>query len=263
MKRFFIAISLLSTIGCGGASEAPLVELPVEISNSGLQPVTNDMGYEITITAFRSAIRDIQLSVGGSTSTGDGLVVGPGAPGAGGDVPPLFHPGHAQAGEITGELLGDFIVDWTADGAQLGMAALIAGDYDSLSFTFRRASESDGLDPSDPLIGHTFHIEGTADDGSGALPFQAVLDVVEDTQMVGAPFTATIAADSTSILELQALSLDPFEDETLFDGVDFALLPVLDDGSGSTQLRIEPGQTQHNVLRRTAQTHDHYFATAR
>lgn len=250
------SVLLLATLApaCSGGTEAPIVELPVEIASEGLSRVTSDTGHDIEIDRFRVALRDIQFTIGGEVES---------ASKAGDQA--YKHPGHAQAGEVTGELPGDFVVDWTDDGAELGVASLIAGDYDAVNFTFRRADASDGLAADDPLLGHTFHIEGTADDGSGPVRFQAVLDVNDDTQMTGAPFDASItesgSAGGEGAVRLQVLLDDPFEDDTLFDGIDFTTLTLVDDGAGGARVVIAPDQTEHNILRRAAQTHDHYRAT--
>ena len=255
--------SALLVPACSGGGEAPIVELPVEIDSRGLTRVTSDMGYDIEIDRFRVALRDIQFSIGGEL---DGATASKATSTSPGESPDKTddqaykHPGHAQAGEITGELPGDFLVDWTDDGAALGVASLIAGQYDSVNFTFRRADAGDGLAADDPLLGHTFHIEGTADDGSGPVRFEAVLDVTDGTQMAGAPFDAAITASAPSAIRLQVLLDDPFEDDTLLDGIDFTTLSQVDDGAGGSRILIAPDQTEHNVLRRAAQTHDHYMA---
>jgi hypothetical protein len=60
---------------------------------------------------------------------------------AGGLVDPRAwaHPGHYSGGDVTGELVGEFILDWIGgDGMALGTADLLAGDYNGFNFTFRR-----------------------------------------------------------------------------------------------------------------------------
>lgn len=152
-------------------------------------------------------------------------------------------------------MTGDVLIDWTDDGAPLGTARLLSGDYQSANFTLRRAGDSDGLAADDPVRGHTFHIEGVASQAGQSLPFQAVLDIDEGTRMIGALFPVRITDDATGPLVMQVLTVDPFEGDTMFDGVDFARLPL---SGGGPRVDIVPGQDAHNILRRRVQVHDHY-----
>jgi hypothetical protein len=246
-------IACLWLAGCGGSSEAPTVELPVVVDGTGLTEATTDLGYGVTVDALRAAIRDLELTVQGETHEGP-VVPLRAAPGA----PNLAHPGHLAGGEVTGELPGDFLIDWTADGAALGTATLIVGAYQGANFSFRRAGAADGLAEDDPLLGHTLVLEGSADGGDGAVDFVAVIDIDEDTPMVGAPFRLDVDEETTSTLALGALTIDPTEGDTLFDGVDFAAV------AGESPLAlIEPGSDAHNVLKRNVQIHDHYVVHPR
>ncbi|MEM9492119.1 MAG: hypothetical protein AAGC55_23430, partial [Myxococcota bacterium] len=116
------------------------------------------------------------------------------------------------------------------------------------------------------LLGHSLLIEGSADNGTGPLPFLALLDIEDTTQMIGAPFELAVDEDTQGDLSLQALTIDPLENDTLFDGIDFAALPMVDDGAGGLHVEIAAGgdtDTTHNILRRAAQTHDHYQVETR
>jgi hypothetical protein len=58
---------------------------------------------------------------------------------------------------------------------------------------------------------------------------------------------------------LQLFPVDPIEELSLFDGLDFAAL----DGDGDGVVAIGPGDAAHNFLRRTLQSHVHYAAVGR
>jgi hypothetical protein len=67
-----------------------------------------------------------------------------------------------------------------------------------------------------------------------------------------------VTESSTETLALRFLPADPFLDQTVFDGVDFATL-ALTEGTAV----VRPGVSAHNVLRRQIQIHDHYAIEAR
>ena len=151
--------------------------------------------------------------------------------------------------------------DWLAgDGLSLGTADLLVGDYNGLNFTFRAATVADGLAADDPLLGHTAHFAGVARKGEATVEFTAVLDVDAATQMVGAPFEATVDVGTEAPIGLRFSPTDPVEGKSLFDGVDFAALDALDmmtDGVAT----MAPGGEAHNIVRRALQSHVHYDAT--
>jgi hypothetical protein len=246
MKRIAI---LLSLAACSG-KEAVEVELPVVVSAERIEPATNDLGWTVTVSALRAAVHDIQFTIEGEEHEADI---------AARRLGPVPHPGHAAGGDVTGELPGDFVLDWMDDGAALGTGVLLTGDYHGANFTFRRAGEADGLDEGDPLLGHTFHVVGRAEKDGDAIDFDLVLDVEDDTELIGAPFDLEVTESTTSAIGLEIATIDPFEDDTLFDGLDCAALD--DDGDGAIEIR--PGDEAHNRLRRLFQAHDYYLATPR
>lgn len=249
MKRSLLLALMVAA--CGGGREATELQLPVVSDATRIAPVTTDLGYTVTITAARAAIRDLELTIEGEEHEVGAVARVIGA----GELP---HPGHAGGGDVTGELRGELIVTWTDDGASLGTATLLTGRYQGLNFTFRRAGDSDGLAPGDPLVGHTFHIEATVTRDAVTWTADILLDMEPDTQLMGAPFAQEITDTSTETIGLQLAPVDPFENDTLFDGIDFA---ALDDGSGA--IVIAPGDTAHNQLRRLFGAHDHYFVQIR
>ncbi len=246
------AILTLLAAGCGSGEEAVEVELPVLVSAARIEPAANDLGWAITISALRAAVRDFQFTIEGEEHEAGTATrqVGP---------PPPPHPGHAAGGDITGELPGDYLLDWMEDGAILGTGTLLTGDYHGANFSFRRATEADGLAASDPLLGHTFHLVGRAERDGDGIDFDIVLDIDDDTELIGAPFELELTEATTASIGLEIATIDPFEDDTLFDGLDCAALD--DDGDGAIEIR--PGEASHNRLRRLFQAHDYYYVTPR
>jgi hypothetical protein len=226
------------------AEEAPTVSVPIVVSTAGLTAANTDLGYVVTVTRARLALRDLEMAVGGEAHA----VAGPGA------RPDPAHPGHEAGGEVTGELAGRFVVDFSDRGAPIGDATLITGDYTSANFTFTRATAADGLAADDPLLGHTAHLEGVAAHNGQDYEFEAVIDLDEGTRVVGAPFPVTITEGASGRpIGLRLHTVDPYEADTLLDGIDFAALP-----EAQGLHTIAPGQEAHNVGARNLRVHDHY-----
>jgi hypothetical protein len=218
----------------------------------GPGPAPSDLGYRVTLTRARAALRDLQFTTGGAAHAGrwrrSFLALAP--------VRPAYaHPGHAAGGEITGELPGPLLADWTATppGAPLGTATLVAGRYTGANFRFRRATAAE-LAAGDPLVGHTFELAGSVVRDGRTVAFIALVDLDEDARLVGAPFAADIGPAAGPTLGLRFLPTDPTAPaNTLWNGIDFFAL-----AGDAVELRIEPGQEAHNRLRRALQVHDHY-----
>ena len=247
----------LAFLGCEKATEAPRVELAVVTDGGGLVPVITDLGYEVELTEARVAVRDVAFTIAGEAHTAS---ESPGRRLADVLVPRAHaHPGHYQGGEVTGELRGRFVVDWTSgeEGEELGVATLLAGTYSAANFAFDRGSEA-LLGADDPLVGHTALLRGTASRGGSQLAFVAVLDAPEDRQLVGAPFDVTLDVQADGEIRVRLETLDALEGDTLFDGVDFLALDGDDDGM--VRIAADEGEAEeaYNTLRRTFQTHDHY-----
>ncbi len=248
-------IACLALAACGGNSEAPTVDLPVVVDGTGLEAATNDLGYTVTLTAMRTAMRDIEFTIEGETHDSPEIV--PFSAGAGSGE--LAHPGHLAGGEVTGELPGEFLIDWTDDGASIGTGTLIVGAYEGANFHFRRAVVDDGLEADDPLVGHTIAMAGSAVATGDPIEFTAVIDIDDDIPMIGAPFRLDVAEDTAVTLALATLTIDPIELDTMFDGVDFGALEAGGDGV----VAIEPGSDAHNILKRNVQIHDQYLVSSR
>jgi len=243
-----LLISILAFGVCDPVGDEPEpISLEVLTSGDGVTTSVNDLGWEVTVTTFRVAIRDIELTIEGETHASlMDLLRELAVPAA------LAHPGHYAGGEVTGELAGDFVID-LVDGAgqALGEATLLPGDYNGMNLYFRAAKE---LADGDPLKGHAAVIEGTAADGADTIAFTAVIDIEDGTQMVGGPFELDADEDTAATLFLTAYTIDPSENDALFDGLDFGALDGDDDGA----VAIVPGSAEHNILMKTLIRHDHW-----
>lgn len=242
---------------CDAGSEPASVALPVVAAGSGLSACTTAEGYVVELTEARVAVRDLEFTVGGETHARlpDALrrLLLP--------ATAVAHPGHSAGGEVTGELPGRFVLDPFAGAERpLGDATLLEGEYHGLNLYFRAADAADGLAAGDALLGHTAVFAGTATRGADSWTFEAVLDIDDGTQLVGAPFDLAVTAVTSATLVLRLLTTDPStEVDTLFDGIDFAAL----DTDGDRRVEILPGDEAHNRLRRTLQVHDHWWVDVR
>lgn len=247
-----VAMSVLAA--CADPSEPPRVELPVVVDASGIVSVTSDLGYEVDVVSARIAMDGLVFTVAGEAHTAS-------LPAR---IAHLFvpaahaHPGHYQGGEVTGEMPGAFVVEWPADdGRELGVATLLAGTYTAANFEFARAGAAQpGGD--DPLTGHTAIISGTAAKDGVTTSFTLVVDSPEGRELVGAPFEADVRSGSRGALHFVFHTMDPNEGDTLFDGIDFAVLDA--DGDGVLEVAPDDADVEdaYNTFRRNLQTHDHY-----
>lgn len=252
--KTFDLLLLTAVSSCTPSQEAVRVQIPVVLDASTIGDSTNSEGWTVSLSAARIAVTDLQFTIQGEMHGATAWLGG------------LFvrrawaHPGHAAGGEVTGELVGEFVLDWLADdGATLGTADMLTGDYNGMNFTFRSAGDGDGLDAADPLLGHSAFFSGVARKGGEQVLFTATLDYNPGTRMIGAPFELTLAADTQATVALQLEPNDPIERRSMFDGLDFGALD--DDGDGL--VTIEPGSAAANAFRRTIYAHSHYVATSR
>jgi hypothetical protein len=233
------------------------VSLPVRADAHDIEVIETDRGYTIELSEARLAVADLQFAIAGEEHAAspwrtlhDWLV-------------PVAHahPGHSSGGDVTGELLGDFVIHWLPRAeAPLGLATLLEGDYQSANFAFARAVPEQGLPADDALLGHTAVLRGTATRGAERLPFVAVLDASDTEELVGVPFQADIRAGVPTVIGFELLPRDPFEGDTLFDGIDFVRLARDADGV----VNIMPGASDPEIavayerLLTTFQTPDHF-----
>lgn len=247
------SLGLLSTTlvaGCVFDSDlADRATARIVVDGASVVTTENDMGYRIELTRCRVAIDTLELTTDGEMHAS---LLGPAwdllVPNA------YAHPGHSGGGEVVGELAGRYVFDWRDNGALIGEATLLDADYRGANFSFTRARLGDGIPADDPIIGHTFEIVGTATLDDERWEFSVLLDQDEGRRVVGLPLELDLSDDEELELGLQLLVDDPTEPDTLFDGVDFAML----DDDGDHVIVIEPDTEAYNRLRRNTQAHDHY-----
>lgn len=254
MKQSILLCAALAA--CGGGREATSMQLPVVAGANRIEPATTDLGYTVTVDRLRVGVRDVQFTIEGeehpssmASRVADWFIGTAHA-----------HPGHAGGGEVLGELAGPYLIDWTADGSALGTGTLLTADYNGANFLFRTTSQvDDGLDPDDPLLGHAIHLEGSIERDGDSWAVDMVFDIDEGTALIGAPFDYTLTEAAAPTVALELATIDPFEGDTIFDGVEFADL----DGDGDGAISIAPGSDTHNALRRAFTRHDHYIVETR
>jgi len=249
-------LCLLMLTGCADARDAERVELQLVTDGAGLEPITTDLGYEVELASAQVAVDDLKFTIAGEVhaslwqNLADAVV-----------KPAHAHPGHFQGGEVTGELPGHFLLQF-APGAthELGTATLLVGKYQSVSLTLSQVSTRD-VPESDPLLGHTALLIGTAIKNGNSIDFEVSLDSPVGRELAGIPFEENVDVAKDEKLALRLFMRDPLENDTLFDGVDFATLDVDTDG----RVVIDPAATDaasvaaYNIVRRAFQSHDHFL----
>jgi hypothetical protein len=256
--RFSMIFSVLAPtllFGCSDAEEAKRVQLPVVSDGGAFEPVMTDLGYEVVLTSASMVAEDLRFTIAGEEHTSmlrrvsDWLV-------------PVAHahPGHFQGGEVTGELSGHFVLRFEpGETHEVGMATLLVGTYESMNLTLASADSAD-VENEDPLLGHTAYIVGTASSDAGTLTFEVIIDSPAGRQLIGIPFEEKVSERAGEVLALRLSPHDALENDSLFDGVDFAAL----DGDGDGSLWIEPSSADegvvdaYNHIHRAFQAHDHF-----
>ena len=266
----------LAAWGCGAPEGARRAALPIRADASPLAAaVTTDLGYRVTLTRARLALRDLHFTVAGELHARAPL-----AP-----PTPLWralraalaalsspsaahaHPGHYEGGEVTGALTGYFSLDLPADdGRALGEAWLLEGEYTAVNFTFAHLSAAPrgagGEDPSAPTIA----LEGVAARDGREVRFAVSVQAPEGRALVGVPFVASVSSSSAAGAEGRfALELtDPLAAGTLFDGLDFLLLDEAWDGAEDGVALLEASDPlaatdePYLTLRRALLSHSFY-----
>ena len=215
-------------VGCSPSEEAATVTHPVRVDGAGVTAVQTDLGYTVTLTEARAVLTNVQF-VRASEMVARAwsplsLIVGTAH----------AHPGHGEGGAVVGELPGIHTVDWIdQDDAALGDAVLVA-EANALRFVFAATTPQAA----------SVRIAGVATKDGVEHPFAADFDLA-DVAVEGVPFEA--AAQGAEIWGLRLTAADPFEGDTLFDGVDFAT---------ATWAADDPN---YNRLGRALRTHDHYL----
>lgn len=242
----------LAGAGCDGA-EASRVTVPVVVDAAHVAPFTTDLGYDVVLVEARVAVTRMTFATGGEVTTS--LLD---------DLRDLFvgrahaHPGHAPGGEIVGELPGRLVIDLLAEGAPIGDATMLESDYSGANFDFVIASDADGVPAGDALLERAMVFRGTATRDGVTHPFSLRFDLPAVNRVQGVPLDLDLSAGDPVVLGWAFAPVDPFEDDTFLDGVDFAAHA---DADGV--VTVEPPHELHDPLRRVLIAHDHYLVTVR
>jgi len=241
-----LVVLIAAAIRCDSGGEAPRVRLEVVVDASRVTPCTTDLGYTVELTALEVGVGPIGFTVHGETHAWLAPMQRALAPAA------RAHPGHYAGGEVTGELTGARAIDWIGDdGASLGTATLLPGDYHGANLALF----------VDPTLGHGAHVAGTARRDGRTVTFDATLDLPDPPLVVGAPLELVVDEGTRARLGVAFTTIDPFEADTVFDGLDFFALADARATPGAA-LVIAPEDAAHNVLRRRLFTHDHFMIIA-
>lgn len=252
------ALLSMLLLACTG-EEAARFTLPVQVDDSQLAPVDNDLGWTVTLTAARLVAGSLELTIAGEshakkTSPLEALrdfAVGRAR----------AHPGHLADGDVAGELVGPVLVDWFApDKSALGLATLFEGDYEGANLRLVTASTEHGLEASDPLVGFGAYLAGVATRADRTVRFEARLAAPEPALIVGLPFSLRASPSSRTTLGLALSPRDPIEGDTLFDGLDFGALADLSPAAEGQPILLS--DAANNRLRRAFFTHDFFSLTS-
>lgn len=248
-----LAVLALATLGAGCAFDSELADraaVDVVVDGAAVVTTETDLGYRVELSRCRVVIDTVEFTTDGEQHAS---LLGPAYDLL---VPTAYaHPGHYGGGEVVGELPGRHVFDWRDDDRVLGQATLLDAEYTGANFSFGRAQLED-VGPDDPILGHTFEIAGVASLEGERWEFTVLLDQDDGRRVVGLPLSLDVVPGSSEpgALGLQLHVDDPFEDDSIFDGVDFAML----DDDGDHVVIVEPGTDAYNRLIRSTQSHDHY-----
>lgn len=252
--RFWIACAAMSCIAACDldTSLAPRVDLDVVVQPTQ-DTFTTDDDTTIHLTEARMALATLEFTTEGELHARAGVL-----PALHELVVPTAyaHPGHSAGGEVAGELVGRYVVDFLDAGQTLGQATLLSADYSGANFTFAKAEAADGLETDDPILGHTFMLVGTAARDGVEVEFVAYVAQDDDREIIGLPLEFTATEDTTATLGLRFDPVDAIEGDSIFDGVDVVALD--DDDDGFVELSEEQNSEAWATLRRNLQVHDHY-----
>lgn len=108
---FCVLFACTGILACSGPKEAERVRLPVVLDRSGVETVTTNLGYVVTLSEARMVLDDLAFATAGEAHTASAFER------LWGHIIPTAwaHPGHFQGGDITGELPGRFFLDWLAN----------------------------------------------------------------------------------------------------------------------------------------------------
>lgn len=252
MNPRLLSLALPLLAACAPAEEPPRVQLPLVVETSGVVPVSTDLGYEVELTEARLVAEDFRFTTAGEAHARALRFTWISTAHA--------HPGHFQAGTVTGELLGARAFDLVTSGAEIGIATLLPATYASAAFTFGRGSGDAGIAENDPLYGHTAIVRAQASRDGRVVDADFVLDSPEGRVLTGVPFDLEVTAGTRGSLGLRLETFDALGGSTLFDGLDFFAVDPDEDGLAEIgpASEAEAEVAAYQTLLRRLQTHDYY-----
>jgi hypothetical protein len=222
-RRVWVWLLMVLGVCACDAHEHAATELDLVTDNTGLGVAYTNLGYRIELNQARMVFSNLELTVGGSRHEGvlsqlDRELISPVA---------YAHPEHLSFGTVAGSMPDRVIVSWLDRASDhLGHVTVRPETYASANFRFGHARSSDGVTASDPLLGHTALLTGTATRFGVPHEFTARIDAMTAQKLVGAPCKVDLHHASPRALGLQLLLVDPVERDNIFDDVDFASLPA-------------------------------------
>ena len=260
VKYNYVLIQLVAiasfalTAACNEPKEAPKVELSVYTEANQWSSFITDLNYEIELERVQLVAKDLNFTTSGQLHSStlwkeitSSIISKVHA-----------HPGHSQGGEVIGELMGEFLFEWSPGVRKfLGVATLIAGQYSAAEFTFGYGS-MESSSSNDQLMDHSILLSGTATKNEQVLSFLITVDSPSDRKLIGVPFDAMVKANLNGELVIRFHGTDPSEINSIFDQVDFVVLDQDDDSVVVIGPDIVTVEDTYNIIRRSLLTHDHY-----
>ena len=210
-----LAFTALALGGCA-FENGPAREVPVELLSPAAEPVTTDLGWEVTLTEGRVFLHYVTFLAGSGSAEESGstqalLEAEPAAT--------FKHAGHGSGAEApaegtkVGELLADAAVDLLAAPVDLGTAVFACGAEATEAHLLVAPPEEGGPE----MHGAGLYLAGSAVPPGGGVPvaFEAALPVDAEIAITG----LDLDADDLTGLEIHVPR------EGWLDGIDFAALP--------------------------------------
>ncbi|MBN2716392.1 MAG: hypothetical protein JXX14_11095 [Deltaproteobacteria bacterium] len=233
--------------------EPEAVTLNVVSRGSQLVAVENAEGWQVTLDRFDVCVANLEFTQEGEAHASllkrisDFLI-----PEA------MAHPGHLAGGDVTGTLNGQWLISFLDAEQRLGDATLLEGDYNGVNLSYCVADATVGVTADNPVYGHHAYFSGVAQKGAATIQFTVQIDIVDTPKLWGGVFEMNVMSATTVTLALRPLTVDPFEGDTFFDGLDFGAL----DNDGDGVVAISAGIPAHNILMKTLMSHDHWSVVA-
>lgn len=237
-----VVVTALLSPACEG-DEADRITVPLHTDGAEAREAITAEGWSVVLEEARLGVADVRFRRGGEehaswlTPLSRWLLPSAHA-----------HPGHTVGGEVVGEALGTFALDFLTEGDEpFAEASALVTRADALDFAFSALSV-----PGEQEASAVFR--GTATRGEESVRFEAFIVQDEGRRVDGVPLSLDLRQSDLARVSL-ALRLTNDDGGTLFDSVDFAALPY---PRGDDVARIERGTAPHNRVRNALQSFEYY-----